>query len=221
MSQGGSLSELLKRAIAKSGLSHNAIAKATGVQRASIDRFMNGERTLQLDNADALAAYFGLTLKGGKMSPAGENLTNQERYDAFFQPLVAELLQHSFTRPRTGNSWNWYKFRCGPSWVRYGTAFADNRVRAYILIACNTASENATILNQLETRRHQIEQEFGEQLNWDFQRDTIRQEPRIEVYRPGSIEDDAQTLEEIRAWIIDHLCRLRDVFGPILPELRR
>jgi plasmid maintenance system antidote protein VapI len=60
MAKGGSISEALRRAIVECGLSHNAIAKATGVQRASIDRFVNGERTLRLDKADALAAYFNL-----------------------------------------------------------------------------------------------------------------------------------------------------------------
>jgi plasmid maintenance system antidote protein VapI len=63
MRQGGSISDALRRAIAECGLSHNAIAKATGVQRASIDRFMNGERTLRLDKADALAAFFNLETK--------------------------------------------------------------------------------------------------------------------------------------------------------------
>jgi plasmid maintenance system antidote protein VapI len=57
------MTEALRRAIAGCGLSHNAIAKATGVQRASIDRFMNGERTFRLDKADKLAAFFGLELR--------------------------------------------------------------------------------------------------------------------------------------------------------------
>ena len=40
-----------------------ALEKETGVQRASIRRFVNGERTLRLDVADKLAAFFGLELR--------------------------------------------------------------------------------------------------------------------------------------------------------------
>jgi plasmid maintenance system antidote protein VapI len=57
-----SISDLLRRAIVESGLSHNALATATGVTRASILRFVRGDQSLRLDKADLLAAYLGLTL---------------------------------------------------------------------------------------------------------------------------------------------------------------
>jgi plasmid maintenance system antidote protein VapI len=63
MSQGESISDVLRRAIAESGLAHIALERATGVQRASIARFMAGTQSLRLDKADALAAYFGLELR--------------------------------------------------------------------------------------------------------------------------------------------------------------
>jgi plasmid maintenance system antidote protein VapI len=58
-----SMSEVLRRAIAESGMAHIAIARATGVQRASIMRFMHGKQSLRLDVADKLAAYFELELR--------------------------------------------------------------------------------------------------------------------------------------------------------------
>ena len=57
------MSEVLKRAIAESGLAHIALERATGVKRASIMRFLRGETSLRLDIADRLAAYFGLELR--------------------------------------------------------------------------------------------------------------------------------------------------------------
>ncbi len=57
------LTNALRAAIAESGLAHVAIERATGVTRASIMRFMRGERSLRLDMADRLAAYFGLELR--------------------------------------------------------------------------------------------------------------------------------------------------------------
>ena len=61
------ISDLLHRtvteAIRQGRTNYLALEKATGVQRASIRRFVNGERTLRLDVADKLAAYFGLELR--------------------------------------------------------------------------------------------------------------------------------------------------------------
>jgi plasmid maintenance system antidote protein VapI len=58
-----SMTEALRRAIAESGMAHIALARATGVQRASIMRFMHGTQSLRLDVADKLAAYFELELR--------------------------------------------------------------------------------------------------------------------------------------------------------------
>jgi plasmid maintenance system antidote protein VapI len=63
MAQGESISDVLRRAVSASGLSHNALAKATGIQRASIDRFIAGTQSLRLDKADVLATFFKLELR--------------------------------------------------------------------------------------------------------------------------------------------------------------
>ena len=55
-----SLATALKKAIAKSDLTFLMLERETGVSRASIMRFMRGERTLRLDMADRLAAHFGI-----------------------------------------------------------------------------------------------------------------------------------------------------------------
>jgi len=56
------LTDVLRRAVLDSGTSLLKLAKATGVERMSISRFVRGERSLRLDKADKLAAYFGLAL---------------------------------------------------------------------------------------------------------------------------------------------------------------
>jgi len=56
------LSDLLRRTIAESGISYNALQRETGVTRASIMRFVRGDQSIRLDVADRLAAYFGLEL---------------------------------------------------------------------------------------------------------------------------------------------------------------
>ena len=56
------ISHLLRRTIAESGVSYNALQRETGVTRASIMRFVRGDQSLRLDMADRLAAYFDLEL---------------------------------------------------------------------------------------------------------------------------------------------------------------
>jgi hypothetical protein len=50
-------------AIAQGQTNYLTLERETGVARASIRRFVKGERTLRLDMADRLAAYFGLELR--------------------------------------------------------------------------------------------------------------------------------------------------------------
>lgn len=62
------ISDVLRQAIAESGMTYSELERATGVKRASILRFIRCERSLRLDNADALADYFGLRLTKGNCS---------------------------------------------------------------------------------------------------------------------------------------------------------
>jgi plasmid maintenance system antidote protein VapI len=56
------ISNRLRRTIAESGISYNALQRETGVTRASIMRFVRGDQSIRLDMADRLAAFFGLEL---------------------------------------------------------------------------------------------------------------------------------------------------------------
>lgn len=65
------ISDLLRRTIVESGISLLTIEQATGVHRASISRFIRGERSIRLDVADKLAEYFGLELQAKIKKPKG------------------------------------------------------------------------------------------------------------------------------------------------------
>lgn len=56
------ITDVLRQAILDSGLPLLRIANETGVQRASLSRFVHGTNSLRLDVADKLAVYFGLKL---------------------------------------------------------------------------------------------------------------------------------------------------------------
>jgi plasmid maintenance system antidote protein VapI len=57
------MSETIRQAVLAAGLPLQQIAEAAGIERASLSRFVRGERTLRLDMADRLAAHFGLVLR--------------------------------------------------------------------------------------------------------------------------------------------------------------
>lgn len=56
------MSEVLRQAIVESDTPLLVLERETGVQRASIRRFLCQERSLHLDVADKLAKHFGLLL---------------------------------------------------------------------------------------------------------------------------------------------------------------
>jgi transcriptional regulator with XRE-family HTH domain len=56
------ITEVLRAVIEKSGLTRYRIAKETGIPESNLRRFVQGEMSVRLDNADRLAAYFGLRL---------------------------------------------------------------------------------------------------------------------------------------------------------------
>jgi len=57
------VSERLKRAIRESGMSRYAISQASGVDQATLSKFMSGQRGLTLDSVDKLAGVLGLEMR--------------------------------------------------------------------------------------------------------------------------------------------------------------
>ncbi len=72
------LTDVLREAIQRCGLTLYRIGKATGIDPANLGRFVRGELSIRLDKADRLAAYLGLRLvpdPGAKPpEPTPENL---------------------------------------------------------------------------------------------------------------------------------------------------
>jgi hypothetical protein len=143
-----------------------------------------------------------------------------ELYRKFFQDLIDILRdQHAFTKARKGLSQSWYTFPSRVRGVFYGASFAiDQRIRCEIYIDRGEAIENKAVFDYLLQSRTNLETAFGEPLTWE--RLDNKRACRIAIYRPGSIEDSSQTLEEIRAWMIDHLLKLKQTFTSTLIALQ-
>jgi len=63
MTQQHPITDVLRHAINASGLSFLALGKATGVLRQSLMPFARGEAGINIEAANKLAVYFGLTLE--------------------------------------------------------------------------------------------------------------------------------------------------------------
>ena len=99
--------------------------------------------------------------------------------------------------------------------ARYGANFAaEERARVELYIASGDMDWNSELFDQLFELRADIQSELGEPLEWDRLGN-----PRIAVVRPGSIDDDEETLAEVRAWMVERLLKFKQVFGPRLDEL--
>lgn len=66
------VSERLRKAIERSGMSRYEIARRSGVEQSSLSRFVNGERGLSQEAIDAICALFGLRLVSSKPRKRGE-----------------------------------------------------------------------------------------------------------------------------------------------------
>ena len=142
----------------------------------------------------------------------------KEKYRLFFQTLMDTLREeHDFTWARKAQPQNWYSFSSGTSWIRYDVNFtADGRARVSLSIDSPDRERTRLAFEKLEQQKAVLESELGA-LTWD--RSNNRRATRISTLRPGSIDDDQETLEEVRRWMLDSLLAFKRVFGPRLAAL--
>jgi hypothetical protein len=145
----------------------------------------------------------------------GTNLISEtgELYRAFFQSLIDDLREkHHFTNARVGQPQSWYSFTTGTKGCTYGCSFARGaKVRTELYIDTQSKEINKNILKAFENRKAELENEFGEFLNFE-ELDTKRAS-KITIYRDGDIYSDNQSLIEIKNWCIQKLLKFKQVFG--------
>ena len=145
-----------------------------------------------------------------------------ERYRKFFQPLMDRLRENgeftSARRVRKAPSESWTSFSTGHRGTSYNPSFArNNKTRVEVYIDNGDKEWNKQQFDQLLERKSEIESQIGSDFSWERLDD--KRACRISAVQQGSIDDDPETLEEIREWMIDRLIAFERVFGPILAEL--
>lgn len=153
---------------------------------------------------------------------AAQPTERQERFKAFWRELLEEVLARdpmaTTASPERVPGHNWYGISIGRSGFQDNFVFgwdyeaSQAVIRVELYIDTRDRDQNKAIFDKLAEDQVAIDAEFGEPLIWT-RRDDIRAS-RIFVTRPGSIEDPADTLGEIKTWGAERMLRIRDVFGP-------
>ena len=108
---------------------------------------------------------------------------------------------------------NWYSFTSGVRGISWSFSFGKGgRARAEIYIDTQDAERNEEILDELLRDRAAIEKDYGQELEWERLDD--KRACRVACYRGGTIEEATENPVEILAWAVDHLLRMKRVFGP-------
>ena len=149
----------------------------------------------------------------------GDTTEKKERYRQFFQDLVDTMREnHQFTNAKKAQQFNWFNFSTGSTAIRYRVSFANDKMaRVELYIDRPDREWNKRLFDQLLERQEAVETALGESLEWE--RLDSGKASRLAILRPGSIDDDLETLEDVQQWMVEHLLNFKRVFGPHLMEL--
>ena len=153
-------------------------------------------------------------------SSGNDSLSDKRRrYRDFWQSLVDELREnHSFTRSKKGQPQSWMHFGSGSSGLPLSVSFQRSDVAVVSLhLDRSEKDENERIYDAISERKSAIETELEESLVWN--RMDHAKACDIGIQRAGTINEDDQTLEEIRQWMVERLLSFKKVFTPHLEEI--
>ena len=84
------------------------------------------------------------------------------------------------------------------------------RARVELYIDTGMKEDNKELFAYFEDSKNEIEDEIGEQLHWD--RLDNKRACRISAFRSGSIESNQTELDQLKAWMVETLPKVRKVF---------
>ncbi len=151
--------------------------------------------------------------KSKKKQSSTASSEKSEKYRKYFQDLIDELRNvHHFTSAKKGLPQSWYTFSSGNKKFVYGHSFAHgSRARTEIYIDTGDSDANEKFFDTLSSEKEQIEEEYQQKLEWEQLNG--KRGCRIAIYRPGSIEDSSDELQEIKEWGIQNLLTMKKIFG--------
>lgn len=139
----------------------------------------------------------------------------RKKYQEFFQKIIDPLREeHSFTEEHEAKPQGWCPLSNHGVGIDYTASFQVSRKEAWVELMHR--KDRRRVFDQLREDRTAIESELGEPLHW---LEKHSNGSCIAAHRPGSIDDDEDTLVDIRVWMVERLLKFKRVFGPRLDEL--
>lgn len=92
------LTDVLRAAIERSGLTVYRIGNATDIDPSNLGRFVRGELFIRLDKADRLAAYLGL-----RLVPDPDAVPPEPTPENLARPMLAKRKAKRTRRPNIGD----------------------------------------------------------------------------------------------------------------------
>ena len=149
-----------------------------------------------------------------------------QQFYTFFQPLIDEFLWRGFSDRATQYFGPGGRFF--PSVLSAGTGYAvsfEGENSAWVSLNIRTADRKLTkhIFDDLVTDREGIESSIAADpdTEWHWNKHNNYDFSSINVRRSASIDDSPEKLEETRAWMLDMLPKLKELFEPRVEKILR
>ena len=154
--------------------------------------------------------------KQARQRASSDQSSRQGEMRQFFTPLSEQLLQGGFA-DRVVWYQNMPRFPTRSEGVHYVLNVFDKSVGAFIRISKGSAEAKNRIFDALHKDAVQLEAELDAQWFWD--RWGNQSFARLGIRRDGSIDDPPERLEELGAWLVEHLPKLKTVLNPHLERI--
>ena len=158
--------------------------------------------------------------KDDTLPPVPPPSPRAQRFHDFFQPLLHELQRTGFAHRST----LYYDFTGRFFRSRFdrdiGYAVSLWESGAWVSLHVHTwdsVDRNNRIFDTLEKDQTEIEE--GIDAEWNWHKSERNYLFTVGVRKDGSIEDSPEKLEETRAWMLDLLPKLKEIFDPRLEKI--
>ena len=153
-------------------------------------------------------------------SVQGTQKRRQEMRRAFWTRTLEELRSRNIARYAniSPSKDHWLSSATGVSGCGFNLIFLKSEARVELYLARAEAGENKWIYDRLERKRHEIEERFDAELQW--QRLDDKKASRISHSQPFDGFDDENWPAMIE-WLCQHIVKLEDAFSEPLARLNR
>ena len=180
-------------------------------------------KAVRIGDSPLAADFRPVVFPDGWLKKGGRPGTSQrsQQFQEFFQPLISEMIRIDFADKAIQYFDRADRFFPSQlhSGVGYAVGFWKDHVWAALCIGLENNDLTKRVFDSLREDRDQVEESLDAALvsEWDW--NMYQVSATIGPRRGGTIDDPPEKREEIRAWMIEHLPKLKEIFDPRLDKI--